>query len=142
MSAVRNWGTGVFGIISRGNKFHSGSNLFDISHSLIRSVSSKSVPAIVIMQSQRPGWQPITDSSNDIIAILIGLLLPAVQKVREAAGRGNRTEISWLLPAVAPNGVIGTFASDGKWEDWLYGYSTRESKALWFQILPYLEQEN
>jgi prepilin-type N-terminal cleavage/methylation domain-containing protein len=83
-----------------------------------------------------------------IIAILIGLLLPAVQKVREAAARTqcannlkqiglachNRNDTVGSLPyngyriAATNNGVANpNIAGSGSWA---------------FQILPYLEQDN
>jgi len=78
-----------------------------------------------------------------IIAVLIGLLLPAVQKVREAAARAksqnNLKQIALAvhnyndayqgkLPALTD---LGTGAPNG------WGYNS-----LFFNILPYIEQDN
>jgi len=83
-----------------------------------------------------------------IIAILIGLLLPAVQKVREAAARmtssNNLKQMGLTLHSIA-----GTY--DGKVPP-TYGVWPNTSNAwnvpggaegpLFFYILPFLEQEN
>ncbi len=84
-----------------------------------------------------------------IIAILIGLLLPAVQKVREAAARmqcqNNLKQIALAAHnyesayGVMPPGLIGPSLAD------------EQTTSAWFQgpyvgvmvfLLPYLEQEN
>ena len=79
-----------------------------------------------------------------IIAILIGLLLPAVQKIREAANRmtcsNNLKQISLgahnyeSANGVLPPGILGGNATTGFWG----GQSTG---ALYF-LLPYIEQDN
>ncbi len=77
-----------------------------------------------------------------IIAILIGLLVPAVQKVREAASRtrciNNEKQIGLALHAYhdvnkrLPMGQFNLFANDS---------TINYNRACWFQmILPYVEQ--
>jgi prepilin-type N-terminal cleavage/methylation domain-containing protein/prepilin-type processing-associated H-X9-DG protein len=76
-----------------------------------------------------------------IIAVLIGLLLPAVQKVREAAARtkcqNNLKQIGLALHNY--HGVYGVFPAATTRVDsdtWMHG------PTWWVQILPYVEQDN
>jgi prepilin-type N-terminal cleavage/methylation domain-containing protein len=86
-----------------------------------------------------------------IIAILIGLLLPAVQKVREAAARmqcsNNLKQIgvavhnyastynSMVPPGWIPDNGGGTFGSN-------YGSTNPVRGTIHFLLLPYIEQDN
>jgi len=78
-----------------------------------------------------------------IIAILIGLLLPAVQKVREAAARmtcaNNLKQIGLAVHNYADsNGKV-----PNAWlQQWSGAYPNRDVTTIWHLILPYLEQEN
>src|SRR3954453_21079556 len=71
-----------------------------------------------------------------IIAILIGLLLPAVQKVREAAARtqctNNLKQLGIGLHAFHDNNQA--FPNDGA--------TLPKYPSFYIQILPYVEQQN
>jgi prepilin-type N-terminal cleavage/methylation domain-containing protein len=72
-----------------------------------------------------------------IVAVLVGLLLPAVQKVRQAAARlqcaNNLKQVG-----LAVHGFAG--AHDGALPDLCY-YDGRKCYSLFFALLPYVEQE-
>ena len=78
-----------------------------------------------------------------IIAVLIGLLLPAVQKVREAAARAQSENNLHQIAIATANfdGVCHYFPSS-------YGYPSNYTwpyafTGCWnFQLLPYVEQDN
>src|SRR5262245_41960388 len=72
-----------------------------------------------------------------IIAILIGLLLPAVQKVREAAARikcGNNLK---QLGLAAHN-----YHSANNELPAMYTYDSKGTGTVFFKLLPYMEQDN
>src|SRR5438445_13750405 len=76
-----------------------------------------------------------------IIAILIGLLVPAVQKVREAAARMQCTN-NYKQIALACH----TYADAKKtlppgWSHDTSPFPNRQSDSLWYHLLPYLEQQ-
>ncbi len=77
-----------------------------------------------------------------IIAILIGLLLPAVQKVREAAARmkcsNNLKQQSLALHTC--NDAVGYLPQFG-WA-WPKGSTSLPQSSTFWSILPYMEQDN
>jgi prepilin-type N-terminal cleavage/methylation domain-containing protein len=86
-----------------------------------------------------------------IIAILIGLLLPAVQKVREAAARiksaNNLKQIGIAVHAcndvhLKLPGTTGCFPSKGEGTVWETDDVPSRFGTLHYFLLPYIEQEN
>jgi prepilin-type N-terminal cleavage/methylation domain-containing protein/prepilin-type processing-associated H-X9-DG protein len=78
-----------------------------------------------------------------IIAVLIGLLLPAVQKVRAAVARircaNNLKQIA--LAAHNYHGVHGQFPTGARLPVFV-GDRPTGATTLWVELLPYIEQEN
>src|SRR5262249_54815476 len=75
-----------------------------------------------------------------IIAILIGLLIPAVQKVREAASRAtsqnNCSQMGKAMHNAASNSITGNIPP-------AFGsFNGSASQSFFFSLLPYIEQAN
>jgi len=77
-----------------------------------------------------------------IIAILIGLLLPAVQKVREAAARA-KCENNLKQIGLAVHNYENTFSVvPGLWTTWHNAYPDRNETNIFCDLLPYIEQQS
>jgi prepilin-type N-terminal cleavage/methylation domain-containing protein/prepilin-type processing-associated H-X9-DG protein len=79
-----------------------------------------------------------------IIAVLIGLLLPAVQKVREAANRMSCTNNLKQLGLALHNfeSTYGYFPTSGEGPNTTNQVSAFDTVSTYTQLLPYIEQDN
>jgi prepilin-type N-terminal cleavage/methylation domain-containing protein len=77
-----------------------------------------------------------------IIGILIGMLLPAVQKVREAAARSSSQNNLKQIGIAAHNfhETRNAFPSNGTWS-WA-NQNAPQNGSFHFQLLPFIEQDN
>ena len=73
-----------------------------------------------------------------IIAVLVGLLVPAVQKVRTAANSAqSKNNLKQIGLAVA-----NADTTMGKMPMMFGQYGSTESGSFWYNSLPYIEQDN
>jgi len=86
-----------------------------------------------------------------IIGILIGLLLPAVQKIREAAARiqsGNnlKQQVLAVLNCHDTYGrfppILGAYPNDANNIDWNAPWLPARNGTIYYFMLPFLEQDN
>jgi type II secretory pathway pseudopilin PulG len=77
-----------------------------------------------------------------IIAVLIGLLLPAVQKVREAAARTQCANNLKQLALACHNYENTLGKLPPAWSDDRSPYPNRDDSTWGFKVLPYIEQNN